>query len=68
MIVVGRPLAPAVGGTDRQVAWALRIRPELLPEIHAIPDGSAGRLRMGDLSPEAIRGYAAYDACEEGEL
>ena len=59
MIIVGQPLVPArLRGTDRQVAWALRIRAELLPEIHAIRDGSAGRLRIDDLSAEESRGYA----------
>jgi hypothetical protein len=66
MIKVGEPIAPArLHGTDRQVAWAQRIRAELLPEIHAIRDGSAGRLRFDDLQPEEIRGYSAIvEACD----
>jgi hypothetical protein len=66
MSVVGQPLAPArLCGTDRQVAWALRIRAEQLPDIHAIRDGSAGRLRVDDLSPDEASGYAAIvEACD----
>ena len=66
MIVVGQPLAPArLRGTDRQVTWALRIRAEQLPDVHAIRDGSAGRLRADDLSPEEVGGYAAIvEACD----
>ena len=60
MIVVGQPLAPPrLRGTDSQIAWALRIRAQLLPEIHAVRDGSAGRLRLGDLSSEEAEGYSA---------
>jgi hypothetical protein len=60
MIVVGQPLAPPrLRGTDSQIAWALRIRAEILPEIHAIRDGSAGRLRIGALSSEEADGYSA---------
>ena len=60
MIVVGQPLAPPrLRGTDSQIAWALRIRAEILPEIHAIRDGSAGRLRIGTLSSEEAEGYSA---------
>jgi hypothetical protein len=66
MNVVGQPLAPArLHGTDRQVVWALRIRAEFLPEVHAIRDGSAGRLRIGDLGPDESRGYAEIiEACD----
>ena len=60
MIVVGQPLAPPrLRGTDSQITWALRIRAQMLPEIHAIRDGSAGRLRIGALSPEEADGYSA---------
>ena len=60
MIVVGQPLAPPrLRGTDSQIAWALRIRAQMLPEIHAIRDGSAGRLRIGALSSEEAEGYSA---------
>ena len=66
MIVVGQPLAPArLRGTDRQVAWGLRIRAEQLPDIHAIRDGSAGRLRIGGLTAEEVSGYTAIvEACD----
>jgi hypothetical protein len=65
-VKVGEPIAPAgLHGTDRQVAWALRIRAELLPEIHAIRDGSAGRLRVDDLLPEETCGYSEIvEACD----
>jgi len=60
MIVVGQPLAPPrLRGTDSQIAWALRIRAQMLPEIHAIRDGAAGRLRIGALSSEDVDGYSA---------
>jgi hypothetical protein len=60
MIVVGQPLAPPrLRGTDSQIAWALRIRAQMVPEIHAIRDGSAGRLRIGALSSEEAEGYSA---------
>lgn len=60
MIVVGQPLAaPRLRGSDAQVRWALRIRAQLLPEIHAIRDGAAGRLRSGTLLPTQSEGYSA---------
>lgn len=59
MNVVGQPLAPPrLRGTDRQVAWALRIRADLLPDIHAVRDGAAGRLRVDDLTANETTGYA----------
>ena len=66
MIVVGQPLAPPrLRGTDSQITWALRIRAQMLPEIHAIRDGSAGRLRVDDLQPEETRGYSEIvEACD----
>ena len=66
MIVVGQPLAPArLRGSDRQVAWGLRIRADILPGVHAIRDGSAGRLRMGCLSREEAEGFTAIvEACD----
>lgn len=66
MIVVGQPLAPArLRGSDRQVAWGLRIRADILPDVHAIRDGSAGRLRIGHLSTEEAEGFTAIvEACD----
>ena len=66
VIVVGQPLAPArLRGSDRQVAWGLRIRADILPEVHAIRDGSAGRLRVGHLSAEEAEGFTAIvEACD----
>ena len=61
MIVVGQPLAPPrLRGTDPQVHWALRIRARLLPDIHAVRDGAAARLRDDHLLSELeVQGYAA---------
>jgi hypothetical protein len=66
VIVVGQPLAPArLRGSDRQVAWGLRIRADILPDVHAIRDGSAGRLRIGHLSTEEAEGFTAIvEACD----
>jgi hypothetical protein len=51
------------------------VRADLLPDIHAVRDGAAGRLRVDDLSLDDARGYAeiveAADtliAAERGEL
>ncbi|MBV8529011.1 MAG: hypothetical protein JOZ75_11905 [Candidatus Dormibacteraeota bacterium] len=60
MIVVGQPIAPArLRGSDRQVAWALRVRADLLPEIHDLRDGAAARLRTPHLTELEQQGYAA---------
>lgn len=60
MIVVGQPLAPArLRGSDRQVAWALRVRAALLPDVHAIRDGAAARLRSTQVAATEAEGYAA---------
>ena len=60
MIVVGQPIAPPrLRGSDRQVAWALRVRAQLLPEIHDIRDGAAARVRAPHQTDAEIEGYAA---------
>lgn len=61
MIVVGQPLAPPrLRGTDAQVQWALRIRAQLLPDVHAVRDGAAARVRDDRLLSEPeVQGYAA---------
>ena len=60
MIIVGHPIAPArLRGSDRQVAWALRVRAAFLPEIHEIRDGAAARLRTAQLTDLERDGYAA---------
>lgn len=59
MIVVGQPIAPArLRGSDRQVAWALRVRAQLLPEIHELRDGAAGRVRAPHQTDLEIDGYS----------
>lgn len=59
MMIVGQPLAPPrLRGSDPQVRWALRIRARLLPDIHALRDGAASRLR-GRLSEAEAEGYSA---------
>lgn len=59
MTIVGQPIAPArLRGSDRQVAWALRVRAAVLPHIHEIRDGAAARLRTPHLTEAEAEGYA----------
>ena len=50
-----RPRAFLVGAAA-PISWALRIRARLLPELEALRDSSAERLRGGRLSPRVAEG------------